>query len=86
MTDPNSAMTAALHGAALTDATLRRAYGMFPSGITAICALLDHRPVGLVASSFTSATSYGTAHAGPPALGSLDRKGVEDTLDRKSVV
>jgi flavin reductase (DIM6/NTAB) family NADH-FMN oxidoreductase RutF len=33
---------------------LRRAYGCFPSGVTAICALDDGVPVGLAASSFTS--------------------------------
>lgn len=34
---------------------LRRAYGCFPSGVTAICALDDAgTPVGIAASSFTS--------------------------------
>jgi flavin reductase (DIM6/NTAB) family NADH-FMN oxidoreductase RutF len=33
---------------------LRRAYGCFPSGVTAVCALVDDTPVGMVASSFTS--------------------------------
>src|ERR1700676_3719190 len=33
---------------------LRRAFGCFPSGVTAICALVDGRPVGMAASSFTS--------------------------------
>src|SRR5690606_15485502 len=32
---------------------LRRAYGCFPSGVAAICALIDGVPQGLVASSFT---------------------------------
>ncbi|WP_225994071.1 hypothetical protein [Actinomadura rudentiformis] len=41
MTDPDSAP---LHGAALTGLTLGRAYGTFPSGITTVCALLDHHP------------------------------------------
>lgn len=35
-------------------AILRRAYGCFPSGVTAVCALLDGVPVGMAASSFTS--------------------------------
>lgn len=35
-------------------AQLRRAYGCFPSGVTAICALDDGEPVGIAASSFTS--------------------------------
>lgn len=33
---------------------LRAAYGCFPSGVTAICALVDGVPVGMAASSFTS--------------------------------
>jgi flavin reductase (DIM6/NTAB) family NADH-FMN oxidoreductase RutF len=33
---------------------LRRAYGCFPSGVTAVCAVLDGVPVGMAASSFTS--------------------------------
>lgn len=33
---------------------LRRAFGCFPSGVTAVCALVDGEPVGMAASSFTS--------------------------------
>ncbi|WP_405010020.1 flavin reductase family protein [Kitasatospora sp. NBC_01539] len=33
---------------------LRRAFGCFPSGVTALCARGDGGPVGLAASSFTS--------------------------------
>jgi flavin reductase (DIM6/NTAB) family NADH-FMN oxidoreductase RutF len=33
---------------------LRRAFSAFPSGVTAVCALVDGAPVGLAASSFTS--------------------------------
>ena len=33
--------------------SLRRAFGCFPSGVTAVCGLLDGVPVGMVASSFT---------------------------------
>ena len=33
---------------------LRRAFGIFPSGVTAVCAVIDSEPVGLAASSFTS--------------------------------
>jgi flavin reductase (DIM6/NTAB) family NADH-FMN oxidoreductase RutF len=33
---------------------LRRAYSAFPSGVTAVCALVDGAPMGLAASSFTS--------------------------------
>lgn len=34
--------------------TLRRAYGAFPSGVTAVCAIRDGVPVGMAASSFVS--------------------------------
>ncbi|GAA3546751.1 flavin reductase family protein [Amycolatopsis ultiminotia] len=33
---------------------VRRAYGTFPSGVTAVCALRENAPVGIVASSFVS--------------------------------
>jgi flavin reductase (DIM6/NTAB) family NADH-FMN oxidoreductase RutF len=33
---------------------LRRAFSMFPSGVTGVCALVDGTPVGMAASSFTS--------------------------------
>ena len=33
---------------------LRDAFGIFPSGVVAVAALVDGRPVGLAASSFTS--------------------------------
>lgn len=33
---------------------LRRAFGCFPSGVTAVCAQVGDGPVGLAASSFTS--------------------------------
>jgi flavin reductase (DIM6/NTAB) family NADH-FMN oxidoreductase RutF len=33
---------------------LRRAYGCFPSGVTAVCATIGDEPVGMAASSFTS--------------------------------
>lgn len=35
-------------------AELREAFGCFPSGVTAVCALVDGVPVGMAASSFTS--------------------------------
>ncbi|MBF9067074.1 flavin reductase family protein [Streptacidiphilus fuscans] len=34
--------------------SLRAVYGAFPSGVTAVAALVDGQPVGLAASSFTS--------------------------------
>lgn len=33
---------------------LRHAFGLFPSGVTAICGMVDGHPAGLAASSFTS--------------------------------
>jgi flavin reductase (DIM6/NTAB) family NADH-FMN oxidoreductase RutF len=36
------------------DADLRRAFACFPTGVTAVCALVDGQPVGMAASSFTS--------------------------------
>ncbi|TMR01577.1 flavin reductase family protein [Actinomadura soli] len=35
-------------------AALRRTFGCFPSGVTAVCALIDGAPAGMAASSFTS--------------------------------
>lgn len=35
-------------------AELRRVFGCFPSGVTAVCAVIDDVPVGMAASSFTS--------------------------------
>ncbi len=40
--------------ATLDPGTLRRAFGAFPSGVVAVAAEVDGRPVGLAASSFTS--------------------------------
>jgi flavin reductase (DIM6/NTAB) family NADH-FMN oxidoreductase RutF len=37
----------------LTPEALRRAFASFPSGVTAIAAIRDGRPLGLAASSFT---------------------------------
>jgi flavin reductase (DIM6/NTAB) family NADH-FMN oxidoreductase RutF len=41
-------------GAIVDPRTLRNAFGCFPTGVTAICALIDGEPVGMAASSFTS--------------------------------
>lgn len=38
----------------LDPAVLRRAFGAFPSGVVAVAAEVDGRPVGMAASSFTS--------------------------------
>ncbi|NGP07405.1 flavin reductase family protein [Rhodococcus sp. 14C212] len=35
-------------------AALRTAYGCFPTGVTAICAVRDHQPVGIAVSSFVA--------------------------------
>ncbi|MBY8860390.1 flavin reductase family protein [Nocardia sp. CA2R105] len=37
---------------------LRQAYGCFPSGVTAVCALDGSEPVGMAASSFTSVSIH----------------------------
>jgi flavin reductase (DIM6/NTAB) family NADH-FMN oxidoreductase RutF len=39
---------------ALEGEVLRRAFSCFPSGVTAVCGLVDGEPVGMAASSFTS--------------------------------
>jgi len=41
-------------GAAFDPRTLRNAFGCFPSGVTAICAMIDGEPAGMSASSFVS--------------------------------
>ena len=38
----------------LDESRLREAFGVFPSGVVAVAALVDDEPVGLAASSFTS--------------------------------
>jgi flavin reductase (DIM6/NTAB) family NADH-FMN oxidoreductase RutF len=48
------AETHAQNDVALHPAELRRVFGAFPTGVTAIAALVDGSPVGLAASSFTS--------------------------------
>lgn len=68
----------------LTAEVLRHAYGFFPSGVTAICALVDGLPVGMAASSFTSVSidpplvSVCVAHSSTtwPVLRSGSRLGV----------
>jgi flavin reductase (DIM6/NTAB) family NADH-FMN oxidoreductase RutF len=39
---------------ALDDHELRRAFGCFPTGVSAVCALVADQPVGMTANSFTS--------------------------------
>ncbi|MDR7279097.1 flavin reductase family protein [Catenuloplanes atrovinosus] len=63
---------------------LRQAYGCFPSGVTAVCALVDGVPAGLTASSFTSVSmnpplvSVCVQHTSTtwPKLRDLERVGV----------
>ncbi|ORB66002.1 flavin reductase family protein [Mycolicibacterium tusciae] len=43
-----------VHSRQLDDATLRRVFGCFPSGVIAVCASIDGEPVGMAASSFTT--------------------------------
>src|SRR5689334_21946313 len=43
-----------VHGGQLDDATLRRVFGCFPSGVIAVCASVDGEPLGMAASSFTT--------------------------------
>lgn len=38
----------------LDPVALRKAFGIFPSGVVAVAALVDGQPIGLAASSFTS--------------------------------
>jgi flavin reductase (DIM6/NTAB) family NADH-FMN oxidoreductase RutF len=38
----------------IDDADLRRAFACFPTGVTAVCAVVEGQPVGMAASSFTS--------------------------------
>ncbi|MFI8595467.1 flavin reductase family protein [Microbacterium sp. NPDC078428] len=42
-------------------AHVRGAFGRFPSGVAAICAVVDGSPVGMVASSFSVGVSYSPA-------------------------
>jgi len=40
--------------ARVDEAELRRVFGCFPSGVIAVCAIVDGVPVGMAASSFTA--------------------------------
>jgi len=65
-------------------AQLRRVFGAFPSGVTAVAALIEGAPVGIAASSFTSVSldpplvSVCIAHSSStwPRLRSAPRLGV----------
>jgi flavin reductase (DIM6/NTAB) family NADH-FMN oxidoreductase RutF len=68
----------------LDQVQLRRVFGAFPSGVTAVAALVDGRPVGIAANSFTSVSlgppliSVCVAHSSTtwPVLGTAPRFGV----------
>jgi len=68
----------------LDEAQLRRTFGAFPSGVTAVAAIVDGLPVGLAASSFTSVSldppmvSVSVAHRSRtwPRLRTVQRLGV----------
>jgi flavin reductase (DIM6/NTAB) family NADH-FMN oxidoreductase RutF len=38
----------------IDDTELRRVFGCFPSGVIAVCAMVDGEPVGMAGSSFTT--------------------------------
>ncbi|WP_349263643.1 flavin reductase family protein, partial [Actinocrinis sp.] len=69
---------------ALDPATLRRVFGAFPTGVTALAALVDGVPVGMAANSFTSVSldpplvsvCVATASATWPSLRRANRIGV----------
>ncbi|MHA3703268.1 flavin reductase family protein [Jatrophihabitans sp. YIM 134969] len=44
-----------MHGTVVLDpARLRRVFGSYPTGVTAVAAVVDGRPLGITANSFTS--------------------------------
>jgi flavin reductase (DIM6/NTAB) family NADH-FMN oxidoreductase RutF len=65
-------------------AQLRGVFGAFPSGVTAVAAMIDGQPIGIAASSFTSVSlepalvSVCVAHASTtwPILGKASRFGL----------
>ena len=58
-----SVMTVTSQARALSPEVLRRAYSAFPTGVVALCGLVDGRPVGVAASSFN------TLSIDPPLVG-----------------
>ncbi len=73
---------------------LRRAFACFPSGVTAVCAMVEGQPVGMAASSFTSVSldpplvSVCVARTSTtwPVLARADRLGVSVLSDAHSQV
>ncbi|WP_033287662.1 flavin reductase family protein [Amycolatopsis jejuensis] len=76
----------------LAPAQLRHLFGAFPSGVTALAALVDGQPVGLAASSFTSVSldpplvSVCVAHTSTtwPHLGTAAHLGLSVLSDDQS--
>jgi flavin reductase (DIM6/NTAB) family NADH-FMN oxidoreductase RutF len=54
MTTPETTPDAITQRPQIDPRELRNALGYFPSGVTALCALIHNEPVGMAASSFTS--------------------------------
>jgi len=73
---------------------LREAFGTFPTGVVAVAAQVDGRPVGLTASSFTSVSldpplvSFSVANTSKtwPTLRQASRLGVTVLADHHGVV
>jgi flavin reductase (DIM6/NTAB) family NADH-FMN oxidoreductase RutF len=73
---------------------LRSAFACFPSGVTALCAMVDGQPAGMAASSFTSVSldpplvSVCVAHTSTtwPVLARAERLGVSVLSDAHSQV
>ncbi|BCB82912.1 flavin reductase family protein [Phytohabitans suffuscus] len=73
---------------------LREVFGIFPSGVVAVAALVDGAPVGLAASSFTSVSldpplvSFSVANTSKtwPDLRRAERLGVTILADHHSAV
>lgn len=69
---------------ALTPQVLRRAYATFPTGVVAVCGIVDGRPIGLAASSFNTLSlepplvgvAFGRASTTWPLLRTAERLGV----------
>jgi flavin reductase (DIM6/NTAB) family NADH-FMN oxidoreductase RutF len=78
----------------LNPAQLREVFGIFPSGVVAVAALVNGAPVGLAASSFTSVSldpalvSFSIANASKtwPDLRRASHLGVTILADHHSVV